>query len=393
MIFNSKYSKLDLGERIELFKKINSVDVRSYVKKSDLTKYHEDDLGQQTPLNLAVKYANISVVLELVKMGANAFFAVNKYSNPAICDAIGSNRPLSDIKLIAQHSKHKVDWNTESIGKYSCQIAAAGRSDKRMLEFLHEQGVDLTKIHRSELATFNSISTAILDGPLENVEFLHSVGCTYPESVRGLFHLAFSSMGGRDHKEPWRVVSTVGSDLDLTSERVKKFKFLLEKRIIEPHFFRQQMIDAKISLEFQKRFWLNTDIAIARYEVRAIVNDVYRELVEIDGVKVEIVEQLRDKKLGHVYGKVLKVTHQWLLDLHAETVKYVPPSIPKIFPSQKSSKTKSDDEYYEYALREVENNLQISSTWAKAMTLCKGDSAAAKWKYIELRVIALRNQA
>lgn len=52
-----------------------------------------------------------------------------------------------------------------------------------------------------------------------------------------------------------------------------------------------------------------------------------------------------------------------------------------------TEKLKVDDEvFYKAALDEVEEDDKVAETWAKALTLCRGDKEAAKWKYIELRV-------
>ena len=46
----------------------------------------------------------------------------------------------------------------------------------------------------------------------------------------------------------------------------------------------------------------------------------------------------------------------------------------------------NDEQFYKAALDEYEENEKVPETWAKALTLCKGDEQSAKWKYIELRV-------
>jgi len=45
-----------------------------------------------------------------------------------------------------------------------------------------------------------------------------------------------------------------------------------------------------------------------------------------------------------------------------------------------------DEQFYKAALDEYEENEKVPETWAKALTLCKGDEQSAKWKYVELRV-------
>lgn len=51
-----------------------------------------------------------------------------------------------------------------------------------------------------------------------------------------------------------------------------------------------------------------------------------------------------------------------------------------------------DEAYYKLALDEFEENQKVPETWAKALTLSKGDEQSAKWKYVELRVERLSKQ-
>lgn len=456
MLFSSKYSKMSFEERISLFKNLTASEVKSYINRKDLYSY--DDF-HEAPLNFAVKLSDINVVLELVKMGANAFSGVNRFANPAICDAIGANRPLSDIKLIAKLSKFKVDWDAENIAAYSCQIAASSRSDKRMLEFLYEQGVDLTKTHESELATFSAYSNAIENGPLENVEFLNSIGCQYPPRLRDFFKRIFYSDMSKNHREPWKTKIAEDSLCQLSSDRWKKIKFLVEKRVIEPHFLRDHMNERNFDQVFQDQFWLTIDPSVMEQTVRVIFGYAGEEaskdryglegqLRATSGLEVEVIEELRDKRVGHVYGNVLKIKQRWLLDLkyaktksggsdsaeqvastgkiridsevsgkqkyHApvnkeakelEPVKIYAQSIkrgihsnainhnsskPEVSPYSISETSNSDDVYYEQALDELEQGNEKKDTYAKALTLCKGDTEQAKWRYVELRVEALK---
>lgn len=55
----------------------------------------------------------------------------------------------------------------------------------------------------------------------------------------------------------------------------------------------------------------------------------------------------------------------------------------------KASNTVSavDDEiFYKLALEECDNDEKVAKTWAKALTICKGNVHEAKWEYVTLRV-------
>lgn len=74
----------------------------------------------------------------------------------------------------------------------------------------------------------------------------------------------------------------------------------------------------------------------------------------------------------------------------SNSAKTLAPGLPKsVRDSYKLPKEKprfDDEEFYKAALDEVEEDEKVATTWAKALTLCKGDTEAAKWKYVELRV-------
>ena len=65
-------------------------------------------------------------------------------------------------------------------------------------------------------------------------------------------------------------------------------------------------------------------------------------------------------------------------------------ALPDITPTV--TKTFTDEHFYKAALDEYDEDAKIPETWAKAITLCKGDEVAAKWKYVELRVEGLVKQ-
>lgn len=66
------------------------------------------------------------------------------------------------------------------------------------------------------------------------------------------------------------------------------------------------------------------------------------------------------------------------------------PALPDITPTV--TKTFTDEHFYIAALDEYDEDAKIPETWEKAITLCKGDKVAAKWKYVELRVESLVKQ-
>ena len=94
--------------------------------------------------------------------------------------------------------------------------------------------------------------------------------------------------------------------------------------------------------------------------------------------------------------------------------RYYPPAIPKRNPERSSGNSQTeaypeadtvdsldepqsvdnpdadDEELYEIALNELDNNTQISSTYAKALALSEGDIEKARWTYIDLRVANLK---
>lgn len=45
-----------------------------------------------------------------------------------------------------------------------------------------------------------------------------------------------------------------------------------------------------------------------------------------------------------------------------------------------------DEVFYKLALEECDNGEKVAKTWAKALTICKGNVHEAKWEYVNLRV-------
>lgn len=323
MFFQSQYSKMTIHQREEFFKSATAHDMSSNLNKSDLISYHPDDLSQRTPLNYAAVNSDLSVIIKLIEMGGDVFNHVNKFSNPPICEMIAANRPYSDIMLIAETSKYKPNWNAESIGNYSCQIAATYRPNKRMLEFLHNQGVDLKQIYNSKNGRiFSAFSTSIESGPLESVEFLYSLGCSYPQNLRRFFYEIFTSDIKIHHGVKWKSDIPNNDHNDLSSDRWKKIRFIVNQRIIEPHFLRGAMEREKIDADFQNNFWLTVNRSVAKYSITQLnddglfARDIVSEFRRIDGLEAEFGEYLQDKRTGRVYGRAVEVTEQWLLDLH-----------------------------------------------------------------------------
>lgn len=72
--------------------------------------------------------------------------------------------------------------------------------------------------------------------------------------------------------------------------------------------------------------------------------------------------------------------------------KTVPPRSPLAVTSNEILNSNLDDEeFYETALRELEEGRAVQSTYAKALTLSEGKVKKAKWKYVELRVTNLKS--
>ena len=64
----------------------------------------------------------------------------------------------------------------------------------------------------------------------------------------------------------------------------------------------------------------------------------------------------------------------------------LPPSATETYTKTVQNKEVDDEVFYKAALDEYEDDEKVPETWAKALTLCKGEEQCAKWKYVELRV-------
>ena len=64
----------------------------------------------------------------------------------------------------------------------------------------------------------------------------------------------------------------------------------------------------------------------------------------------------------------------------------LPSTVKETYKLHSEARDIDDEQFYKAALDEYEENEKVPETWAKALTLCKGDEQSAKWKYVELRV-------
>ena len=107
----------------------------------------------------------------------------------------------------------------------------------------------------------------------------------------------------------------------------------------------------------------------------------YRYLTKIQ-IKKELVRQLSKREAieqSSIYADLGKSTHFDRENRNKTTNKVSQTTI-----------NSNDEVYYKDALDEVEQNKQVAETWAKALTISKGDALKAKWAYVELRVDRLR---
>lgn len=305
MLVKSKYAKLAPSEVHGFFKNLKASEVKKSFNRSDFDTRIFDHL----PLIYAVNLSQVDVVIELIKMGNDAFF-VDRNGDLPIADAISSNRPFSDIMRIAQNSK-KINWE---LANFRCLVAAGGRPDSQMLRYLNElnEALDSTNL---EGFRATAMSQAIAHGPVENVKYLHELGCKYPNRHRSHFYFIFEPPETfLFNKHKWSKSIPNFNLADLNCEPWSKIRYMLENRIIYPSYLRDRLKEVEnISEEIQVRFWKSLGATAFKYEIRVDSSEL-SALREISDIEIKVVARERDKRTKLIKTFTVQVTESWLLD-------------------------------------------------------------------------------